>query len=167
VSRLDAQPAILLNPLHPQKPSSPNFFITQLNSTHQLDTTTYTMFRTSPIVRKSPVETVKDAAKVVDRTVSDYAVKGIEKGGMCTTIFHIARHLLMWFTEQVAEVVKEAVPQSAGEAKGQANQMAGEAKGKASELSGEAKGKAQEMKGQAQEMKGEAKGEVKSKVDKM
>lgn len=39
------------------------------------------LFSTSPIVRKSPVETVKDAAKTVDRTVSDAAVKGIEKGG--------------------------------------------------------------------------------------
>lgn len=39
------------------------------------------LFSTSPIVRKSPVETVKDAAKTVDRTVSDQVVKGIEKGG--------------------------------------------------------------------------------------
>jgi hypothetical protein len=39
------------------------------------------LFSTSPIVRKSPVETVKDAAKAVDRTVSDNIVKGIEKGG--------------------------------------------------------------------------------------
>lgn len=40
------------------------------------------LFSTSPIVRKSPVETVKDAAKTVDRAVSDKIVKGIEKGGM-------------------------------------------------------------------------------------
>jgi hypothetical protein len=39
------------------------------------------LFSTSPIVRKGPVEAVKDAAKVVDRTVSNIAVKGIEKGG--------------------------------------------------------------------------------------
>lgn len=39
------------------------------------------LFSTSPIVRKSPVETVKDAAKAVDRKVSDAAVKGIETGG--------------------------------------------------------------------------------------
>lgn len=39
------------------------------------------LFSTSPIVRKSPVETVKDAAKTVDRAVSDKVVKGIEKGG--------------------------------------------------------------------------------------
>jgi hypothetical protein len=41
------------------------------------------LFSTSPIARKSPVETVKDAAKAVDRTVSDNLVKGIEKGGTC------------------------------------------------------------------------------------
>lgn len=39
------------------------------------------LFSTSPIARKSPVEVVKDAAKVVDRTISDAAVKGIETGG--------------------------------------------------------------------------------------
>ena len=39
------------------------------------------LFSTTPIARKSPVETVKDAAKVVDRTISDAAVKGIETGG--------------------------------------------------------------------------------------
>lgn len=33
--------------------------------------------------QKSPVETVKDAAKAVDRTISDAAVKGIETGGTC------------------------------------------------------------------------------------
>jgi hypothetical protein len=50
------------------------------------------LFSTSPIARKSPVETVKDAAKVVDRTVSDNLVKGIEKGGMSLPpYFH--RHL--------------------------------------------------------------------------
>ncbi|CAI6338944.1 unnamed protein product [Periconia digitata] len=89
------------------------------------------LFSTSPIVRKSPVETVKDAAKTVDRTISDQVVKGIEKG------------------EEVTQKVKEAVPESTGEAKGQANQAAGQAKGKASEVAGEAKGKAQELKGEA------------------
>ncbi|KAF2870974.1 hypothetical protein BDV95DRAFT_544698 [Massariosphaeria phaeospora] len=108
------------------------------------------LFSTSPVVRKSPVETVKDAAKAVDRAVSDVAVKGIEKG------------------EQAAQTIKEVTPNSAAEAKGQANEVAGQAKGKASqvagqasELSGEAKGKASELsgeaKGKAQELKGEAK----------
>jgi len=39
------------------------------------------LFSTTPFVRKSATETVKDAAKSVDRTISDAAVKGIEKGG--------------------------------------------------------------------------------------
>jgi hypothetical protein len=43
------------------------------------------LFSTTPIARKSPVETVKDAVKVVDRAVSDAAVKGIEKGGTLTS----------------------------------------------------------------------------------
>ena len=40
------------------------------------------LFSTTPAFRKSPVDTAKDAAKAVDRTVSDTIVKGIEKGGM-------------------------------------------------------------------------------------
>ena len=40
------------------------------------------LFSTSPPVRKSATDTIKDAAKAVDRTISDAAVKGIETGGM-------------------------------------------------------------------------------------
>lgn len=39
------------------------------------------LFSTSPIVRKTIAENVQDAAKAVDRTVADAAVKGIETGG--------------------------------------------------------------------------------------
>jgi hypothetical protein len=39
------------------------------------------LFSTNARFQKSAAETVKDAAKVVDRTISDAAVKGIEKGG--------------------------------------------------------------------------------------
>ncbi|CBX98108.1 hypothetical protein IAQ61_010213 [Plenodomus lingam] len=89
------------------------------------------LFSTTPVARKSPVETIKDAAKAVDRTISGAAVKGIEKG------------------EEVAGAVKEAIPETKGEAKGQANEMAGAAKGKAAELKGEAKAKANELQGEA------------------
>ncbi|KAF2849260.1 hypothetical protein T440DRAFT_469365 [Plenodomus tracheiphilus IPT5] len=89
------------------------------------------LFSTTPIARKSPVETIKDAAKAVDRTISGAAVKGIEKG------------------EEVAGAVKEAIPETTGEAKGQANEVAGAAKGKAAELKGEAKGKASELQSEA------------------
>lgn len=43
-------------------------------------------FSTSFVNRKSPVETVKDAAKTVDRAVSDKIVDGIEVGRMCYTL---------------------------------------------------------------------------------
>lgn len=43
------------------------------------------LFSTTPIARKSPVEAIKDAAKAVDRTISNAAVAGIEKGGKCTS----------------------------------------------------------------------------------
>ncbi len=39
------------------------------------------LFSTSVAFRKGPVEAVTDAAKTVDKTVSQAAVKGIEKGG--------------------------------------------------------------------------------------
>merc|ERR1712227_702002 len=101
-------------------------------------TTTVTMFR-STIIRnarlfstnarfqKSAAETVKDAAQAVDRTISDAAVKGIEKG------------------EQAAASIKSATNISTGEAKGSASQMAGQAQGKASELAGQVKGAVNEM----------------------
>lgn len=38
-------------------------------------------FSAQPRLQKTATETVKDAAKAVDRTISDAAVKGIEKGG--------------------------------------------------------------------------------------
>ncbi|KAF3049217.1 hypothetical protein E8E11_005660 [Didymella keratinophila] len=88
------------------------------------------LFSTTPVARKSPVETIKDAAKAVDRTISGAAVKGIEKG------------------EQAAEAIKEATPNSTSEAKGQANEALGQAKGKASELQGEASKKAKEAEGE-------------------
>lgn len=39
-------------------------------------------FTTTPLARKSVVDSVVDAVKAVDRSVSGAAVKGIEKGGM-------------------------------------------------------------------------------------
>ena len=89
------------------------------------------LFSTTPIARKSPVETIKDAAKAVDKTISGAAVKGIETG------------------EKAAEAVKQATPSTTGEAKGQANEIAGQAKGKANEVAGQAKGKAAELQGEA------------------
>ncbi|KAK5006751.1 hypothetical protein LTR28_006123 [Elasticomyces elasticus] len=39
------------------------------------------LFSTSVRSQKSVTDSVKDAAKAVDRTIADAAVKGIEKGG--------------------------------------------------------------------------------------
>lgn len=39
------------------------------------------LFSTAPALRKTAVDAAKDTLKKVDRTVSDAAVKGIEKGG--------------------------------------------------------------------------------------
>jgi hypothetical protein len=50
------------------------------------------LFSTTPVARKSPVETIKDAAKAVDRTISGAAVKGIEKGGTCTPFTFLSHH---------------------------------------------------------------------------
>lgn len=81
-------------------------------------------------------EPVKNAAKTVDRAVSDKIVDGIEAG------------------QKGAQKVKEVAGMSEGEmkgkaheVKGQAHEVAGQAKGKASELAGEAKGKKEEIKG--------------------
>ncbi|CZR64286.1 uncharacterized protein PAC_14184 [Phialocephala subalpina] len=86
-------------------------------------------FSTSFVQRKSATETVKDAAKTVDRKVSDKLVDGIELG------------------QTAAQKAKSAAGMSADEAKGKAAEMTGEAKGKAHELAGEAKGKKEEIKG--------------------
>ena len=41
------------------------------------------LFSTCIVYRKGPVEAVKDGLKAVDRTVSDIAVAGIDKGSKC------------------------------------------------------------------------------------
>ena len=76
-------------------------------------------------------------------------------------------HPLTPIPEQAAESLKQAVPETKGEAKGQANEVAGQAKGKANELAGEAKGKAQELKGEAQKTVGDVKDGAKNLADKV
>ena len=39
------------------------------------------LFSTTPLVRKTATDTIKDAAKTVDRTISNAAVKGLDKAG--------------------------------------------------------------------------------------
>ncbi|KIV99853.1 uncharacterized protein PV09_08521 [Verruconis gallopava] len=89
------------------------------------------LLSTTARLNKGPIETAKDALKSIDRTISDAAVSGIEKG------------------EQAAASIKKQMP-SASDVKGKASELSGEAKGKASELEGQAKGKAEEIKGKMQ-----------------
>lgn len=51
-------------------------------------------FSTSPLPRKSAVDAATDTVKSVDRTISDAAVKGIEKGGMLALYSHTLATLL-------------------------------------------------------------------------
>ncbi|KAF2100165.1 hypothetical protein NA57DRAFT_38451 [Rhizodiscina lignyota] len=90
------------------------------------------LFSTTPRVQKVLPDAVKEPLKKVDRTVSDAAVAGIEAG------------------EKVTDAVKQTVGMSKGEAQGKASEVAGEAKGKANELAGKAKGTAEEVKGKVQ-----------------
>ncbi|KAL9598744.1 MAG: hypothetical protein Q9219_004302 [cf. Caloplaca sp. 3 TL-2023] len=107
------------------------------------------LLSTTAPTRKSAVDAAKDTAKNVDRTISDAAVKGIEKG------------------EQAAAAAKQSIGLNASKASGAAQETSGELKGKASELNGEAKGKAQEMSSSSGNMQGkmhETAGEVKGKA---
>ena len=131
-------------------------------------------FATSPLAQKSPVDTAKNAVKQADKTVSQAAVSGIEKGGMPpasspVTSSHCFRgtplrkkrpkssysskipskhiaNVRPILTEQLAQSMKSSASSATGQAKGKTSEMSGEAKGKASEVAGEAKGKAEEVK---------------------
>ncbi|CAM1504071.1 Fc.00g016620.m01.CDS01 [Cosmosporella sp. VM-42] len=100
-------------------------------------------FTTYTALNKTATETVKDAAKTVDRKVSDKLVDGINAAAA------------------VGSKVKEGAHEVAsGGTSGKAAELRGEAKGKASELKGEAKGAAEQAKGK---VKGAA-DEVKAKL---
>ncbi|TVY17793.1 hypothetical protein LARI1_G004081 [Lachnellula arida] len=107
-------------------------------------------FSTTMAMKKSPVETAKDAAKTVDRKVSDKLVDGIEIGRneeeeeeeeeeTCANI--------LVDVETAAEKAKTAAGLASDKASGKTAEVKGEAKGKAAEIKGEAKGKAEEVKG--------------------
>ena len=105
-------------------------------------------FSASVAYQKSPVESVKDAAKKVDRTVSDNVlIPGLDATQNAK--------------QKIKETVNSADPQGkAEELKSKAAGLKDEAAGKAQELKNEAAGKAQEFKGEAQELKGEAAGKA-------
>ena len=135
-------------------------------------------FSTSPFAQKDSGSGVKDTIDSVNKTVGDAAVKGIEKGRECLSLF-FAFTRLQFFpsfffpvkrqtpnadlpqpTEQASDTLKSTVGLNAKQAEGSAKEMSGEAKGKASELAGEAKGKTQEVAGQAKGKAEEIKGKM-------
>ncbi|KAL2210923.1 hypothetical protein CC79DRAFT_545743 [Sarocladium strictum] len=119
-------------------------------------------FSVSMAARKTPVEAVKDAAKTVDRKVSDGLVTGIDaavdaKDKAKATINNSD-------AAAKAEQLKDEAAAKAQELKGEAKGKAAELKGEANSAAAQAKGKAQELKGEAKGAAAEAKGEAKSKL---
>lgn len=89
-------------------------------------------------MNKGPVEAAKDAVKSVDRTVSQGAVKGIEKGGTSCKLLRSEIYAeLIRFTEEAVDAAKKA----AGIGADKAQEAAGEVKDKAQEAKGETKSK--------------------------
>jgi len=97
-------------------------------------------FSTTVVVRKGPIETVKEGVKTVDRAVADKLVDGIELGQTAAQKAKQATGI------SSKEDLKAKAAEVAGQAKGKTSELTGEAKGKASELAGEAKGKKEEVK---------------------
>lgn len=143
------------------------------------------LFTTTRVSLKSPVETVKDAAKVVDRKISDAAVKGIEIGGTLCTLSNksslnsqnpnpspsllpltlpfnpLPPHSTSYFHTILTPSFIEEVT---GKVKEAIPETSGQAKGQAHEVAGQAKGKANELAGEAKGKAKEVKGEVNSKI---
>jgi len=136
-------------------------------------------FSTSPF-RASVLDTAKETVKNVDRTVSNAAVKGIEKAGMSPLPPSLSRilthrhlpfpfHFMLKPFQHLAyrkctiivgfgtNICAEQTTQEVREAAGM---NAEGLRGKAQEMAGEAKGKANEMAGEAgakkEQMKGKA-----------
>lgn len=95
------------------------------------------LFSTSVPARKSAVDAAKDAVKNVDKTISQAAVKGIEKGRKSSSHTRIAatlRRSIDVVLEEATQATKETVGMNASEAKAKANEASGQAKGKAHEV---------------------------------
>ena len=105
-------------------------------------------FSTTVQPRKSATDSVKDAAKKVDRTVANAAVAGIEKGRkFCCPSYCSYGTDNPCSTEELTGKAKEVAGVSSKKAEGSAAELAGEAKGTAAEMKGKAAGKAEEVKG--------------------
>jgi len=94
-------------------------------------------FSVSVMQQKTVTDSVKDAAKTVDRKAGDIAVSGIEAG------------------ETVVDKAKGAVgvgstEELKGKAKGTYEEVKGQASGKTAEAKGQVKGAAEQVKGSAE-----------------
>lgn len=58
------------------------------------------LFSTTVVQQKNPAEVVKDGLKTVDRTISDAAVAGIDKGSM--------EHVLNRFSELQTDLIVQS-----------------------------------------------------------
>ncbi|MCJ1477052.1 hypothetical protein MMC13_005723 [Lambiella insularis] len=128
---------------------------------------TSTRFHKDPI--SATVDTAKDTLKSIDRTVSDAAVKGIEKGqdaaAAARSTVGVNASKAEGSASEMAGKAKGAMNESTGSTTGSASEMVGEAKGKAQEVAGQTKGKAQEVAGQTKGNVAEIKGQAKAKAN--
>ncbi|KAH6653308.1 hypothetical protein BKA67DRAFT_692522 [Truncatella angustata] len=97
-------------------------------------------FSVSARYQKTATETVKDAAKTVDRKVSDKLVDGINAASKATENIT---------GSEVAGKVEGSAEEIRGQAAGKGSELAGKAKGAANEAAGKAKGAANEAAGKA------------------
>ncbi|KAG5998707.1 hypothetical protein E4U54_002132 [Claviceps lovelessii] len=107
-------------------------------------------FSTSPALRKTPTETVKDGMKSVDRAVTDNVVlPGLDAAVSAGT------------------KVKETAESVTKGNKGKAEELKGQAQGKVEELKGQAQGKAAEVKGAVKGAAAETRGKAKGAAEEM
>ncbi|KAG5930251.1 hypothetical protein E4U42_002461 [Claviceps africana] len=101
------------------------------------------VFSTSPSLRKTPTESVKEGLKSVDRAVTDNVVlPGLDAAAS-------AGSKIKKGTEKITKGKKGKVEELKGEAQGKMEELKGEAQGKTEEVKGEVKGAAAETRGKA------------------
>lgn len=105
-------------------------------------------FSSSPWHSKGPIDATKETLKKVDRTVSNAAVKGIEKGGtfQYQDPLNQDEKLIKVGLEQATEAIKQTVGSKSDRAAREAEEVAGQARQKTGDMASQAKQKAEEMK---------------------
>ncbi|ODQ56488.1 hypothetical protein SAICODRAFT_109499 [Saitoella complicata NRRL Y-17804] len=119
-------------------------------------------FASSAFLRKSVTDTIKDAAKTVDRAAAEAALKGIEA---TQSVADAAKSAASSITntsaaQKAAEAASELKNVAPDVISGKSKEAAGQIKGKLAEAKGELKGAAAQVKGKANEGAAEVKGKV-------